>query len=259
MELIFLGTGTSQGVPMIGCKCEVCCSKNERDHRLRSSVMVTCRDTVVVVDTSMDFRQQMLRHTPTHLDGILLTHGHKDHVGGMDDLRAFNYVMNSSMDVYCEPIVQQVLHKDFDYAFAKDRYPGVPEINLHTIDTKPFRIKDLEITPIRGHHHRLPVLGFMFNNKICYLTDMNAIDDAQIEKIRGVEVLIINALRHKEHISHFTLDQAMEVIAKVAPGKAYLTHISHQLGLYDVLNPTLMEDGVEMAYDNLIIDVEDEK
>lgn len=259
MELIFLGTGTSQGVPMIGCECEVCRSPNERDHRLRSSVMVTCCDTTVVVDTGMDFRQQMLRHTPSHLDGVLLTHGHKDHVGGMDDLRAFNYVMDSSIDVYCEPLVQQVLHKDFDYAFAKDRYPGVPEINLHTIDTTQFTIKDIEITPIRGRHHRLPVLGFMFNHRICYLTDMNAIEQSEIEKIKGVEVLVINALRHKEHISHFTLEQAMEVIRKIAPGRAYLTHISHQLGLYHTLNPTLMEQNVEMAYDNLIIHVDDEK
>lgn len=259
MELIFLGTGTSQGVPMIGCRCEVCSSGDACDHRLRSSVMVSCRQTIVVVDTSMDFRQQMLLHTPPHLDGVLLTHGHKDHVGGMDDLRAFNYVMNSSMDVYCESRVQDILHKDFDYAFAKDRYPGVPEINLHTIDSEPFRVKDLEVVPIRGLHHRLPVLGFMFNRQICYLTDMNSIEESEIDKIRGVEVLIINALRHKEHISHFTLEQALEVVKRVSPGRAYLTHISHQLGLYGVLNPSLAQYGAQMAYDNLVIHVDDEK
>lgn len=251
-KLIFLGTGTSQGVPMIGCRCEVCSSDDRRDQRLRSSVLISCQGVDILIDTTPDFRYQMLREGIDRIDGVLYTHDHKDHTGGMDDLRAFNYTMQQPIDIYSEERVERILRKDFDYAFAEIRYPGVPHINLHRITTEPFTVKGLEIIPIRGMHYRLPVLGFRIS-QVCYLTDLNSIEDSEIEKFRGVDVLVINALRHQEHISHFSLNQALDVIAKAQPKRAFLTHISHQLGLYTTTNPTL-PDGVEMAYDRLIVE-----
>lgn len=251
-KLIFLGTGTSQGVPMIGCRCEVCSSDDRRDQRLRSSVLISCQGVDLLIDTTPDFRYQMLREGVNRIDGVLYTHDHKDHTGGMDDLRAFNYTMQQPIDIYCEERVERILRKDFDYAFAEIRYPGVPHINLHRITTEPFKVKGLEIIPIRGMHYRLPVLGFRIS-QVCYLTDLNSIEDSEIEKFRGVDVLVINALRHQEHISHFSLNQALDVIAKAQSKRAFLTHISHQLGLYTTTNP-ILPDGVEMAYDRLIVE-----
>lgn len=257
VSLTFLGTGTSQGVPMIGCNCRVCSSLDARDRRLRSSAMVECADTVVVIDTSMDFRQQMLLMKPDHLDGVLITHAHKDHIGGMDDLRGFNYIMGRSVTVYCEQRVREVLYKDFDYAFSNDPYPGVPSIDINLIDQDmTFSIGNLVIRTIRGMHHKLPVLGYVFNDKICYLTDMNSISTDELDKIKGVEVLVINALRHDEHISHFTLNQALDVIKYVSPNRcAYLTHMSHQMGLYQELMPSLSPENVALAYDGLRVEV----
>lgn len=254
MDITFLGTGTSQGVPMIACHCEVCMSCDARDHRLRSSVMVTDGKTTVVVDTGMDFRYQMLRADVQWIDGVLYTHSHKDHTGGMDDLRAFNHLSGRSINLYCDERVEKLLRKDFDYAFDASNIYGVPQVVINRIGEEVFNIGGLEIMPIKGLHHRLPVLGFLFNSRICYITDMNYISDSQIEKIRGVEVLVINALRITEHVSHFTLAQALQVIERIGPRRAYLTHISHQLGLYSQLNPCL-PPGVEMAYDNLKITI----
>ncbi|HIW10439.1 MAG TPA: MBL fold metallo-hydrolase [Candidatus Rikenella faecigallinarum] len=252
-ELTFLGTGTSQGVPIIGCHCPVCDSTDPHDKRLRSSVLIEQNGVRLVIDSGPDFRYQMLREGIDRIDAILYTHGHMDHVGGMDDVRAFNYVMGRAIDLYCEPRVERTLRRIFDYAFAEQRYPGVPEVVLHPIasDELPFTVHGVEVMPIRGMHYKLPVLGYRVGN-IAYLTDMNAIEERELEKIRGVEVLVINALRRDPHLSHFTLDQALDIIAKTRPKRAYLTHISHQMGLYEDLCRVLPE-GVFPAYDGLKI------
>lgn len=250
--MIFLGTGTSQGVPMIGCSCGVCSSKDKRDKRLRSSALVETGDTVLVIDTGPDFRYQMLREGIKTIDAVLFTHNHKDHIGGLDDVRAFNYFQNKPLDVFAETYVQETLRKDFDYAFTEHKYPGAPEINLHTITTEPFRVGSADIIPIRGYHHKLPVLGFRIGC-VCYITDMNRIDEAEIEKIKGVEILVINALRHESHISHFTVNEALAIIRKIQPGKAYLTHASHQIGLYKDIEKDFPEN-VFLAYDQLIVE-----
>lgn len=254
-ELTFLGTGTSQGVPIIGCRCEVCRSDDPRDKRLRSSVLIEQKGVRMVIDTGPDFRQQMLREEVRRIDAILYTHEHMDHIGGMDDVRAFNYVMNASVDIYCEPRVEKTLRRVFDYAFQEEKYPGVPEVVIHPIrfEAGEFDVKGVRVVPIRGTHYRLPVLGFRIG-EIAYLTDMNRISDEEIEKIKGIKVLVINALRKGDHISHFSLDQALEVIERVKPEKAYLTHLSHQLGLHREMNEELA-DHVFMAYDGLKIRV----
>lgn len=249
VELTFLGTGTSQGVPMIGCRCEVCTSSDARDHRLRSSVLIRTKGKTIVIDSSMDFRYQMLRERVDSLDAVLYTHEHKDHTGGMDDVRGFNYIMGRPMNLYCEERVQAILKKDFNYAFAEHPYPGVPEVILHTITERPFMVQDIEIEPIRGIHYRLPVLGFRIGG-ICYITDINQLEEREIEKIKGVDVLVINALRREPHISHLSLSQALGLISRIKPTRAYLTHISHQLGLYKDVSKEL-PSGVFLAYDGL--------
>lgn len=253
-ELTFLGTGTSQGVPIIGCSCKVCTSADRRDHRLRSSVLVTADNGVrIVIDTGPDFRYQMLREHITGIDAILYTHEHMDHVGGMDDVRAFNYVMRRPVDIYCEPRVERALRRIFDYAFMEHKYPGVPEVVLHPIlsSEEAFDVRGVRVVPVRGRHFELPVLGYRIGN-ICYLTDMNAIEPAEIEKFRGIDVLVINALRREKHVSHFTLDEALAVIEAAGPKRAYLTHISHQLGLYEEVGRELPKN-VFLAYDGLKI------
>lgn len=252
-ELTFLGTGTSQGVPIIGCGCAVCSSTDPRDKRLRSSVLVEQNGVRIVIDSGPDFRYQMLREHISEIDAILYTHEHMDHVGGMDDVRAFNYVMQRAIDLYCEPRVEKTLRRIFDYAFAEPKYPGVPDVVLHPIlsDQTPFDVCGVQVVPIRGRHYKLPVLGYRIEN-ICYLTDMNAIEEHEIDKFRGVEVLVINALRRKEHLSHFTLAQALDIIGRARPGRAYLTHMSHQLGLHRDLCGELPEN-VYPAYDGLKI------
>lgn len=252
-ELTFLGTGTSQGVPIIGCNCKVCTSADPHDKRLRSSVLVEQNGVRIVIDTGPDFRYQMLRERITKIDAILYTHEHMDHVGGMDDVRAFNYVMRRPVDIYCEPRVERTLRRIFDYAFMEHKYPGVPEVVLHPIlsSEKAFDVHGVRVVPVRGRHFELPVLGYRIGN-ICYLTDMNAIESAEIDKFRGVDVLVINALRREKHISHFTLDEALAVIEAAGPKRAYLTHISHQLGLYEELSRELPKN-VFPAYDGLKI------
>lgn len=251
VRLTFLGTGTSQGVPMIACGCEVCRSGDSHDKRLRSSVMVESRGVRVIIDAGPDFRYQMLREHVRSIDAILLTHEHKDHTGGIDDVRAFNYFQDKPVDIYATERVQRAVRKDFDYAFAEEKYPGVPEIRLHTIDSEPFTVGDLEITPVCGKHFMLPVTGFRIG-RIAYLTDFNHIEDSQLEKLRGLDYLVINALRHEKHISHFTVREAVEVSRKVAPRHTLLTHASHQIGLYRDICGTLPE-GVGLAYDGLVI------
>lgn len=253
MKLTFLGTGTSQGVPVVACQCPVCLSDNPKDQRLRASVMIETENQSLVVDAGPDFRQQMLTHKVRHLNGILLTHEHTDHIFGLDDIRAFNWVQKQPTDIYAEERVQIAIRRIFDYVFASYKYPGIPQMHLHKIENKPFRIGDLEVIPIRGFHYKLPVFGFRFA-KIAYVTDVNRMEAAEIEKLRGLDVLILNALRKEDHISHYNLGQALEIIAEVKPKKAYLTHLSHQMGFFDEVQNNLPEN-VFLSYDGLQIEV----
>jgi phosphoribosyl 1,2-cyclic phosphate phosphodiesterase len=253
VKFTFLGTGTSQGVPVVACQCLVCQSANPKDKRLRASVMVEISGKRLVVDAGPDFRQQMLSHDVHHLNGILLTHEHVDHIFGLDDIRAFNWVQKQATDIYAEERVQIAIRRIFDYVFATYRYPGIPEMRLHLIENKPFQIDDLEVIPIRGFHYKLPVFGFRFG-KLAYVTDVNRMEETEKNKLRSLDVLVINALRREEHISHYSLGQALELIAEVKPQRAYLTHLSHQMGFYDEVQKELPEN-VFLGYDGLVIEV----
>ncbi|MGE4569606.1 MAG: MBL fold metallo-hydrolase [Bacteroidales bacterium] len=251
-ELTFLGTGTSQGVPVIACPCRVCASVDKRDHRLRASVWIRSKGLSVVIDAGPDFRYQMLRAGVSALDAILVTHAHRDHIAGLDDIRAYNYVQQKPMDIYAEPFVQEALRNDYSYVFKETKYPGIPEIRLHNIDPAHlFSVGVLQFQPIRVMHMNLPVLGFRLNG-LAYITDASAISEAEMEKLNGLDVLVINALRKKEHISHFTLAQSLDVIKRVKPKRAYLTHLSHQIGLHADLQRELPQ-GVYAAYDGLTV------
>jgi len=251
VKFTFLGTGTSQGVPVVACQCPVCLSSNPFDKRLRASVMIETDDLCLVVDAGPDFRQQMLKHQVRHLNGILLTHEHVDHIFGLDDIRAFNWVQKQSTDIYAEERVQVAIRRIFDYVFASYKYPGVPQMHLHPIENQAFRIGNLDILPIRGFHYKLPVFGFRFG-KLAYVTDVNRLEDAEIEKLRGLDILVVNALRKEIHISHYNLGQALQLIEEVKPQKAYLTHLSHQMGFHDDVQNELPEN-VFLAYDGLEI------
>ena len=237
-RLTFLGTGTSQGVPMIGCGCDVCRSTDPHDKRLRSSVLVEHEGLTILVDAGPDFRQQMLRAGVTHVDAILLTHNHKDHTGGLDDIRAFNYLEKKASQIYCEKYVEGSLRMEYSYAFEEIKYPGAPEWNVHIIDEKPFSINGVEIIPIRGMHYKLPVLGFRFG-EIAYCTDMNHIPKEEFEKLKGLEHFVINTVRFGRHISHFSLEEAVAVARKVGARHSWLTHLSHQLPCYTDLSAEL--------------------
>lgn len=253
MEITFLGTGTSQGVPVITCDCKVCKSENPKDNRLRSSVLIKTGKNVFVIDAGPDFRQQMLRENVRKLDAVLVTHGHKDHIGGLDDVRAFNYFQKKVIDVYAQKNVNKVLRSDFFYAFEDDKYPGVPEMELHTINNKPFMINDDLITPIEVMHYHLPVLGFRIKD-FTYITDANFISDKELEKIKGSKIIVVNALRRKQHISHFSFEEAVEILQKLQPEQAYLTHISHQMGLHEEVEKEL-PPFIKLAYDGLKINI----
>ena len=251
-KLTFLGTGTSQGVPMIGCNCNVCKSTDSRDMRLRASVYVEYEGLKILVDAGPDFREQMLREGIASVDAILLTHNHKDHTGGLDDIRAFNYREKKATQIYCEKYVEDSLRMEYSYAFAEKKYPGAPEWDVHIIDDQPFTIKGVEITPIRGRHYKLPVLGYRFGN-IAYCTDMNHIPEEEFEKLKGLDHFIINTVRRGHHISHFALEGALEVAARVGAKHTWLTHLSHQLPVHKELAAELPE-GVLPAYDGLSIE-----
>jgi phosphoribosyl 1,2-cyclic phosphate phosphodiesterase len=252
-KVTFLGTGTSQGVPMIACPCEVCASDDPRDTRLRCSVLLQIDGKNIVIDTGPDFRYQMLRADVTRLDAILFTHGHKDHTAGLDDVRAYNYVMQRPMDIYAEKRVQSVLHREFSYIFNEIKYPGVPELNIHTIDETPFTIDNLQVIPIRVMHLNLPILGFR-TGSFAYITDANFIADKEKDKLRGLDCLVVNGLRKEPHISHFTLKEALSLIDALKPKRAYITHISHQLGLHRQVQNEL-PPNVFLAYDGLCHDL----
>ena len=250
MLVTFLGTGTSQGVPLIACECPVCTSTNTKDKRLRSSVLVQDQGVDIVVDSGPDFRQQMLRCGIKKLDALIFTHAHKDHIAGMDDIRGFNFKMKSAVDVYCTEQVERQMHQEFHYIFSEFKYPGIPELQLHRIDKDtPFEVKGVTIQPIEVMHYKLPVLGFRFRHFV-YVTDANFISETEKEKMKGCDVLVLNALRRESHVSHFNLQEALDLIAEVKPKRAYLTHISHQLGLHDEVSAEL-PPNVFLAYDNL--------
>lgn len=258
MKLTFLGTGTSQGVPVIGCRCEVCRSLDARDMRLRTSAMVEVEGLRLVIDAGPDFRQQMLREGVDRLDALLLTHQHKDHTAGIDDVRAFNFVdypTIRTMHIYANEPTVATLHKDYDYAFAVDKYRGVPVIELHTIDEQqPFMVGRVEITPIVGAHSaRFRSVGYRIG-KLAYITDFSGIAPDEEAKLEGVELLVVNALRWEPHDSHFSVDEALSLIRRIAPRRAYLTHMSHGIGLYEEASRRLPE-GVEFAYDGLTVEI----
>ena len=254
MKLTFLGTGTSQGVPVIACDCDVCLSPDLRDKRLRSSVMITINNLNYLIDCGPDFRQQMLREKIQDIRAILFTHEHKDHIAGMDDVRAFNFKHDKDMDVYCDMNVQKALLREFPYVFSDNKYPGVPEVNIHQINSnKTFNIDGNLFTPIRVMHYKLPILGFRVND-LTYLTDAKTISRKEIEKIKGTRVLVVNALRISEHISHFNLKEALNFINEIKPEVAYLTHISHLMGRTEDVEKQL-PDKVMLACDGFQVDI----
>lgn len=252
MKITFLGTGTSQGVPFIGCDCPVCTSADKRNDRLRTSVWIDTPEASVVIDSGPDFRQQMLRYNVRRLDAIVFTHGHKDHVAGMDDVRAYNFHDKKAMNVYADLNTQEVLKREFQYVFQEPNYPGIPQVDLNTINgDKLFNVNGLEFNPIKVLHYKLEVLGFRIGD-FTYITDANYISPEQLDKAKGSKVLVLNALRHEAHPSHFTLKEAIEVATAIGAENTYFTHISHQLGLHDEVEATLPE-GTHLAYDGLTL------
>jgi phosphoribosyl 1,2-cyclic phosphate phosphodiesterase len=249
IKITFLGTGTSGGVPMIGCGCYVCSSPDEKDKRLRSSILVQSKTTTLVIDTTPDFRTQMLRANVKKLDAVIFTHPHKDHVAGLDDVKAFNYFQKKPMDVYANELTQEALKREFIYIFTDKKYPGVPSVTMHTITDKTFMVGDIPVTPILVYHLQMPVLGFRFG-KFTYITDANRIDDGEKQKIVGSDTLVINALRKDTHISHFNLQEAVDLVDEMKIPHVYFTHISHQLGRHEEINKELKPDR-QLAWDGL--------
>lgn len=251
MQVTFLGTGTSMGVPVICCRCGTCNSGDFRDKRLRTSVLIETEKLNIVIDAGPDFRQQMLREDVSKLHAVLITHAHKDHIAGLDDVRAFNYFMNKPMDVYGTAETLDAIKNEFAYVFTTEKYPGAPEINLIPFTNTPFNIGDMGIIPIKGTHYKMAVYGFRIGD-LTYITDFNQLTEEEEAKIKGTKVLIINALRKKRHVSHFNLEEALNIIARIAPERAFLTHISHQMGMYeDILSE--LPKNVAPAYDSLRI------
>jgi len=249
MKVTFLGTGTSQGVPIIGCKCRVCISLNPKDKRLRSSVLIEVDGKHFVIDTGPDFRQQMLREKSDSINAVIYTHDHRDHVAGLDDIRAFNYIQKKKIDLYATEAVQEGIRNQFGYIFKEKKYPGIPEINFITIENKPFKIEEVEFIPILVKHMHLPVMGFRVGN-FSYITDANFIAKEEKKKIYGSEVLVLNALRKEPHPSHFTLDEAIQLSQELKCKTTYFTHISHQLGLHEEIEDELPEN-IKLAFDGL--------
>ncbi len=253
LKITFLGTGTSTGVPMVACNCEVCTSKDTNDTRLRSSIMIQSHTTTIIVDATPDFRYQMLRENIKHIDAILITHSHKDHIAGVDDTRPFQFFSNKPTEIYGNKMSLEGVRSEIPYAFEQLKYPGIPKVNLHEVASEPFIIGDIPVIPILVWHYKMPVLGFRFGN-FTYITDANQIDDTNKKKIMGSEILVLNALRNEPHISHFTLKEAIEMVKELQIPKAYFTHISHQLGLHREVN-ALLPEGIELASDSLKIEI----
>lgn len=252
MKITFLGTGTSTGVPMVACTCRVCQSPDPRDKRLRVSVMIEKNDKTIIIDCGPDFRQQMLREKVKKIDAILMTHGHRDHTGGIDDIRAFNFVMQRDIDFYLNEPTKEILLRHFDYAFDENNsYPSKPRLKLHIIDNKPFNVCGIRVIPILVMHADMPVLGFRIDD-FTYITDANHIAEEEKEKVKGSKIIVINALRWKKHPSHFNVEEAIALINELQPEKAYLTHITHHMGLHAEVNRQL-PPSVQLAYDGLKI------
>lgn len=241
------------GVPVIGCQCETCTSTDPKDNRLRTSILIQQDGKNIVIDSGPDFRYQMLRAKVDHLNALVFTHEHKDHTAGMDDVRAYNFIQQRAMEIWASERVEAALRNDFHYAFAAQKYPGVPEIRFNRIDGQPMDIEGVTLTPIEVMHHKLPVYGFRIHDFV-YITDANYIPDSEWKKLKGVKTLVINALRKKFHISHFTLEQAVEIAERSGAEQTYLIHISHQMGRHQDVEQGLPE-GVNIAYDGLVIDV----
>ena len=255
MTITFLGTGTSQGVPVIACKCRVCRSADPRDRHLRTSALVTTDEGKnLLIDIGPDFREQMLREQVQHLDAILITHAHRDHVAGIDDIRSFNYLQGCKMEVYGNAPALHALQRDYHYIFEPHEFPGLPEANLHLLSgDDPFMAAGVEVVPIKAMHKDLPVLGYRIG-PLAYVTDANYISPEEIEKMHGVDILVVNALRKAHHFSHFNLSEALELIAQVRPREAWLTHVSHEMGLFAEVSAEL-PSGVHLAFDGLKITI----
>ncbi len=253
LRITFLGTGTSTGIPMIACPCAVCHSTDIKNKRLRTSILIQSATTTIVVDTTPDFRYQMLRIDNTKLDAVLFTHPHKDHIAGLDDVRAYNFFQQKPMDVYANALTAEALKTEFAYVFADKKYPGIPQIELHVINETPFVIGDVPVQPFTVWHHKMPVYGFRFKD-FTYITDANRIDEPVKKIIKGSKVLVLNALRNEHHVSHFTLKEAIELASELNVQQAYFTHISHQLGLQEFVDKNL-PPGFHLAYDGLQISI----
>ncbi len=249
MKVKILGTGTSQGVPVIACNCAVCQSTDPNDKRLRAAALIEVDGVNIVIDAGPDFRQQMLREKVNDIDAILITHEHRDHIAGLDDVRAFNFMNQKPVDIYAEKRVQKVIKEEFFYSFEEKKYPGVPQINLHELANEPFEIKGVKLIPIQVFHYKLPVFGFRIGD-FAYITDANYISEEEKEKLHGTKYLVINALRKRKHVSHYSLSEALELINELSPKRAYITHISHQMGLHHNVNEELPQ-GISLAYDGL--------
>ncbi len=249
MKITFLGTGTSQGVPVIACECPTCISTDPHDNRLRTSLLLESDGVTLLFDAGPDFRQQMLREKVRKLDAILITHEHKDHIAGMDDVRAFNYKSQDAVDIYAEERVQKAIKREFSYVFSEYQYPGIPKMRLNDIPDYNFNVKGIVITPVRVRHMNMEIYGFRIGD-FAYITDANYIPEQSKEKLFGVKYLVINALRKEKHISHFSLREAVDFIREISPRKAFITHISHQMGLHKDVSEEL-PPGIMLGYDGL--------
>ena len=253
MIVTFLGTGTSQGIPVIACDCEVCTSENPKDNRLRTSVLIEVENQTIVIDTGPDFRQQMLRGNVQKLDAIVFTHQHKDHVAGLDDVRAFNHKFQKDIDLYCTAKVEEALIREFPYVFSTYKYPGVPEVKIHNIKNEPFTIGGVEVLPIEALHYKLSVFGYRIKDFV-YLTDISAITEKEKEKMKGAKVIVLDALRKTPHISHLSMQQAVDLLEELQPKKGYLIHISHLMGLHNEVIKEL-PNFIKPAHDGLILEL----
>ena len=254
-SITFLGTGTSQGVPIIGCSCDVCKSPDIRDKRLRCSALIRYQGKTFLIDAGPDFRQQMLREDISHLDAILLTHNHKDHTGGLDDVRSFNYLEKKPFPIYCEPMVLDSLKKEYYYVFTDKPYPGAPEMDIHLINSLPQTIAGVEVIPIRAMHYRLPVLGFRFGD-CAYVTDANYIPEGEFDKLKGLKIFVLNTVKRGHHISHYALEEAIDICRRVGARRSFLTHLSHMLPRHGELKAELasLPFALEPAHDGLTVE-----
>ncbi|MDO9001261.1 MAG: MBL fold metallo-hydrolase [Bacteroidota bacterium] len=249
MKVTFLGTGTSQGVPLVACECEVCSSDDSRDKRLRSSILIETEKTRLIIDTGPDFRYQLLREKIKRLDAVVYTHEHKDHIAGLDEVKAFNFINKMRMPVYATKNVEKALHREFAYIFSEEKYPGIPEIDITNFDEEPFYVGDILLQPINVLHYKMQVKGFRVND-FAYITDANFIAENEKNKLKDLNVLVLNSLRREPHVSHFTFEEAIELVKELKPRKAYFTHISHQLGLHENVSKEL-PSNIELAVDGL--------